>query len=305
MSQHRLGLLLGIGAYAMWGLFPLYFKLLSAASPLEVLAHRVLWSLVFVALLLAIRQQWAWIRGVVRNRRVMGLLLVSATAIALNWGIYIWAVDEDRVVEASLGYFINPLVTVAMGVLLLKERLRRGQWVAVSIGSAAVVVLTVDYGRLPWIALTLAASFATYGLVKKTVGIGSLESLAVETALLFLPFLGYLLWLESSGEAAYVLDGWTTSLLLMTTGVVTAIPLLMFGGAARRIPLSMMGLLQYITPVIQFALGVYVFGEAMPASRWIGFGLVWLALAVLTYDSIRDARRRSADPAVDPVAEPV
>ncbi len=170
----------------------------------------MIWSLVFVALLLAIRRQWAWIRGVVRNRRVMGLLLVSSTAIAINWGIYIWAVDQDRVVEASLGYFINPLVTVAMGVLLLKERLRRGQWVAVSIGAAAVVVLTVDYGRLPWIALTLAASFATYGLVKKTVGIGSLESLAVETALLFIPFLAYLLWLEAGGDAAYVLDGWTT-----------------------------------------------------------------------------------------------
>jgi chloramphenicol-sensitive protein RarD len=301
LSQHRLGLLLGAGAYAIWGLFPLYFRALSAASPLEVLAHRVIWSLAFVALLLLLRRQWAWIRGVARNRRVMGLLLASATAIALNWGIYIWAVDQDRVVEASLGYFINPLVTVAMGVLLLKERLRRGQWVAVSIGAVAVVVLTVDYGRLPWIALSLAASFATYGLVKKTVGIGSLESLAVETALLFLPFLGFLLWLEASGGAAFVLDGWTTSLLLASTGVVTAIPLLMFGGSARRIPLSTMGLLQYLTPVIQFALGIAVFGEAMPASRWFGFAMVWLALAVLTYDSIRAARRTVRDLVAEPV----
>lgn len=292
--ETRAGLLYGIGAYGMWGLVPLFWPLVKPAGAVEILAHRMVWSLAVVGLALLALRRWGWIRELVRSPRKLALITVAAAVISVNWGLYIWAVNNGRVVESSLGYFINPLVTIALGVLVLKERLRPAQWVAVGIGLAAVVVLAVGAGRPPWISLTLAFSFATYGLVKKQVNIGGLESLAAETAVQFLPALGYLLWLGSHGEMAFGAHGTGHALLLASTGLVTAIPLVCFGAAAIRVPLSTLGLLQYLAPVFQFLLGVLYFHEAMPAERWAGFSLVWLALTVLSWDALRTARRSRA-----------
>ncbi len=290
-GERHIGLLNGFAAYGMWGLFPLYFPLLKPAAPFEVLAHRMVWSLVVVAAALLVIRRWKWAGELLRQPRRLALIAVAATVIGVNWGVYIWAVNNDRVVEASLGYFINPLVTIAMGVLLLKERLRPVQWAAVGVGFAAVLVLTIGYGRPPWISLILAFSFATYGLVKKKVGLGGLESLAAETAIQFLPALAYLLWLTADGGSTFATEGPGHAVLLATLGLVTALPLICFGAAAIRVPLSTLGLLQYLAPVFQFLLGVLYFHEAMPAERWAGFALVWLALTLLTADAWRSARR--------------
>ncbi|POX62123.1 EamA family transporter RarD [Streptomyces sp. Ru62] len=290
-GEHRTGLLNGFAAYGMWGLVPLFWPLLKPAGAMEILAHRMVWSLVFVAAALLFVRRWAWAGELLRQPRRLGLIAVAAGVITVNWGVYIWAVNAGHVVEASLGYFINPLVTIAMGVLLLKERLRPVQWAAVGVGLAAVVVLTVGYGRPPWISLCLAFSFATYGLVKKKVDLGGVESLAAETAIQFLPALGYLLWLTAHGEASFLNEGAGHAALLASTGIVTALPLVCFGAAAIRVPLSTLGLLQYLAPIFQFLLGVLYFHEAMPAERWAGFALVWLALILLTGDALRWARR--------------
>ncbi|MFE9371741.1 EamA family transporter RarD [Streptomyces sp. NPDC006711] len=275
----------------MWGLVPLFWPLLKPADALEILAHRMVWSLALVAVALLALRRWAWIGELVRTPRRLALIAVAAVVITVNWGVYIWSVNSGHVVEASLGYFINPLVTIAMGVLILKERLRRAQWAAVATGLAAVIVLAVGYGRPPWISLTLAFSFATYGLVKKQVNLGGFESLAAETAVQFLPALGYLLWLGGQGRSTFTSGGPGHAALLAATGVVTAIPLVCFGGAAIRVPLSTLGLLQYLAPVFQFALGVVYFHEEMPPERWAGFALVWLALTTLTWDALHTAHR--------------
>lgn len=290
-SEQRAGLLYGIGAYGMWGLVPLFWPLLKPSGAVEILAHRMVWSLAVVGIALLALKRWGWVRELIRRPRKLGLITVAASVITVNWGVYIWAVNSGHVVEASLGYFINPLVTIAMGVLLLKERLRPAQWAAVGIGFAAVLVLAIGYGQPPWISLTLAFSFATYGLVKKKVNIGGLESLAAETAIQFLPALGFLLWLGADGAATFGAHGAGHAALLAATGVVTAAPLVCFGAAAIRVPLSTLGLLQYLAPVFQFVLGVVYFREAMPPERWAGFALVWLALACLTWDALRTARR--------------
>ncbi|MFI6565333.1 EamA family transporter RarD [Streptomyces sp. NPDC050534] len=287
----RAGLLNGIAAYGMWGLVPLFWPLLKPAGAVEILAHRMAWSLAFVAVALVVTRRWAWAGELLRQPRRLGLVTVAAAVITVNWGVYIWSVNSGHVVEASLGYFINPLVTIAMGVLLLKERLRPVQWVAVATGFAAVVVLTVGYGQLPWISLTLAFSFATYGLVKKKVALGGMESLAAETAIQFVPAVGYLLWLSSQGRSTFATQGAGHGALLAATGVVTALPLVCFGAAAIRVPLSTLGLLQYLAPVFQFLLGIFYFHEAMPVERWAGFGLVWVALCLLSFDAWRAARR--------------
>ncbi|MEU0691213.1 EamA family transporter RarD [Streptomyces uncialis] len=289
-GEHRFGLLNGITAYAMWGLVPLFWPLLKPAAATEILAHRMVWSLAFVALGLLVVRRWAWAGELIRSPRQLAMLVGAATVITVNWGVYIWSVNAGHVVEASLGYFINPLVTIAIGVLLLKERLRRWQWVAVGTGAAAVVVLTIGYGRPPWISLCLAFSFAVYGLLKKKVGLGGLESLSAETAVLFLPALGYLLWLGARGESTFGSEGVGHMALLAATGLVTAVPLVCFGAAAIRVPLSTLGLLQYMAPMFQFLLGVLYFKEAMPLERWLGFALVWAALSLLTWDAIRTAR---------------
>lgn len=290
-GDQRAGLLNGIAAYGMWGLVPLFWPLLKPAGAAEILAHRMVWSLVIVGVALLVLRRWSWAGELLRQPGRLGLVAVAAAVITVNWGVYIWAVNAGHVVEASLGYFINPLVTIAMGVLLLKERLRPAQWVAVGVGFAAVVVLTVGYGRPPWISLCLAFSFATYGLVKKKVNMGGVESLAAETAVQFLPALGYLLWLGSRGGSTFGTEGFGHALLLASTGLVTAVPLVCFGAAAIRVPLSTLGLLQYLAPVFQFVLGILYFHEEMPAERWAGFALVWLALTLLTWDALRTARR--------------
>jgi chloramphenicol-sensitive protein RarD len=294
-SGQRRGILLGASAYLLWGLFPLYWPLLEPAGAAEILAHRVVWCLVFVAVVLVVRRRWAWVGALRDEPRKVALLAIAASVIAVNWGVYIWGVNNGHVVETSLGYFINPLVTVVLGVLVLGERLRRAQWVAVGVATFAVLVLTADYGRPPWIALVLAMSFATYGLVKKTIGMPAVESLAVETSLLFVPALGFLLVLQARGSATFGHAPAHVTALLAAAGVVTAVPLLLFGAAAPRIPLSTLGVLQYLTPTIQFLIGITVFHESMPASRWIGFGLVWSALLVFTLDGAR-AGRRSGTP---------
>ncbi|MGV9248402.1 EamA family transporter RarD [Streptomyces sp. NPDC003710] len=289
-SERRTGLLNGFAAYGMWGLVPLFWPLLKPAGAMEILAHRMVWSLALVALALLVMRRWAWAGELLRQPRKLVLITVAAAVITVNWGVYIWAVNSGHVVEASLGYFINPLVTIAMGVVLLKERLRPVQWAAVAVGFAAVLVLTIGYGRPPWISLCLAFSFATYGLVKKKIGLGGLESLAAETAVQFVPALGYLVWLSTHGEATFATHGAGHAALLAATGVVTALPLVCFGAAAIRVPLSTLGLLQYLAPVFQFLLGILYFHEAMPPERWAGFALVWLALTLLTGDALRTAR---------------
>jgi chloramphenicol-sensitive protein RarD len=301
---------MGFGAYALWGLFPLYFPLLEPASPLEILAHRFLWSFVFMALLLTATRSWGVVRATFTDRRSM-LLLAGATAfIGINWGVYIWAVNTGNVVESSLGYFINPLVLVLFGTLLLGEKLRRLQWVAVGIAGLAVAVLTVGYGRLPWIALVLAFSFGLYALVKKLTQVDPQASLTIETAYA-VPFtLVYLGWLSTHGGLTFGAQLGNTA-LLMTAGIVTAVPLLLFGGAANRVPLSAMGILQYVTPILQFSIGVFLFGEEMPPVRWAGFVIVWIALVVFTVDLLRHSRAQRAaraaedTPATAPLADGV
>ncbi|WP_055547901.1 EamA family transporter RarD [Streptomyces kanamyceticus] len=292
-SEQRIGLLNGFAAYGMWGLVPLFWPLLKPAGAIEILAHRMAWSLVAVGIALLFVRRWAWAGELIRQPRRLGLVAIAAAVITVNWGLYIWSVNTGHVVEASLGYFINPLVTIAMGVLLLGERLRPVQWAAVGVGLAAVLVLAFGYGRPPWISLVLAFSFATYGLVKKKVNLSGLESLTAETAVQFLPAVGYLVWLGAQGDATFGSEGVGHAALLATTGVVTAVPLVCFGAAAIRVPLSTLGLLQYLAPVFQFLLGILYFHEAMPPERWAGFALVWLALSLLTFDALRIARRNA------------
>ncbi|MEV5908161.1 EamA family transporter RarD [Streptomyces chartreusis] len=304
-GERHIGLLNGFAAYGIWGLFPLFWPLLEPAGSVEILAHRMAWSLVFVTAVLLVVRRWAWAGELIRQPRRLALVAVAAAVITVNWGVYIWSVNSGHVVEASLGYFINPLVTIAMGVLLLKERLRPVQWAAVGVGLSAVIVLTVGYGRPPWISLVLAFSFATYGLVKKKVNLGGVESLAAETAIQFLPALGYLAWLTAQGKSTFTTEGFGHASLLAAAGAVTALPLVFFGAAAIRVPLSTLGLLQYLAPVFQFLIGVVYFHEAMPAERWAGFALVWLALTLLTADAWRAARRlRSAEFRVARVEKP-
>ncbi|HEY5832594.1 EamA family transporter RarD [Streptomyces sp.] len=295
MGEQRAGLVYGFVAYGLWGLFPLFWPLLEPAGALEILAHRMVWSLVVVVLILLGLRRRSWISELVRQPRRLALVAVAATVVSVNWGMYIWGVNAGHVVETSLGYFINPLVTIALGVLVLHERLRPAQWAAVGIGALAVIVLTVGYGRLPWIALTLAFSFGTYGLVKKQVAMGGLESLAAETSVQFLPALAFLLVLGAHGDSTFAHDGPGHAALLAVSGLVTAVPLICFGMSATRLPLSTLGLMQYLAPVFQFLIGVLYFHERMPAERWAGFLLVWFALIMLTWDALRTARRsRSA-----------
>ncbi len=291
MNQLRRGYVFGFAAYTCWGFFPLYWKLLEPATPVEILAHRIVWSAAFITVLLLGMRNWRTVRGLARRTRTLAGIVLAAALIALNWGMYIYGVNSDHVVETSLGYFITPLVTVLLGVAVLRERLHPAQWVAIAVGAVAVAVLTADYGRPPWIALVLAASFGTYGLVKKSLALPAAEGLFVESVALAGPALAYLGWLDSRDRLAFghVSPGLTA--LMMLAGIVTAIPLLLFAGAANRIPLSALGLLQYLTPTLQLGCGVLVFHEPMPPTRLAGFALVWVALAVFTWDGIRRARR--------------
>lgn len=288
----RSGLWFGLLAYSLWGAFPGYFPLLVPASALEILLSRIVWSLVTVGIVVVLLGRISRVIGVLRNPRQRTWLSVGAVFIAVNWGLYIWGVNAHRVVETSLGYFVNPLVTVLLGVFILHERLRRMQWVAVAIASAAIVVLTVGYGELPWIALILAGSFGMYGLAKKQARVDAVESLAVET-LVLTPFaLVGLAALGLLGQLTFSSYGVSHALLLMSSGLVTTVPLLFFGAATKRLPLSTVGLLQYLTPVLQFVYGIFVDHEPLSTVRLAGFVLVWVALIVLIADGVRSSRRR-------------
>src|ERR671932_289196 len=300
----RRGVLYGIGAYGLWGVFPLYFRLLERSGALEVVLHRVLWSLLVCLAVVAAVRGWAELRAVLAVPRRVVTLGVGAVLLAVNWGVYIYAVNSGQVVEASLGYYINPLVTVLLGVVVLRERLRALQWAAVGVGTLAVAVLTAAYGRPPFIALTLAVSFGLYGLIKNRVGetVGAVTSLTTETLVLAPPAAALLVALEVRGDGHFTDNAPWQALLLVSVGFATVVPLLFFAAAARRVPLSTVGLLQYLTPTLQLLCGVLLLGEHMSPARWAGFGLVWVALVVLTVDTLRAAsRRRTATRTAEPV----
>jgi chloramphenicol-sensitive protein RarD len=300
-SEERIGVLAGIAAYGIWGLFPLYFHLLSPTTPVEILCHRILWSLLVVTAVLTARRDWAWVASLVRSPRRVLELAVAAVLIAVNWLVYVWAVEEGRVVDAALGYFINPLVTVTLGVVVLHERLRRLQWIAVGLGAIAVFVIGIGYGQFPVVALTLACSFAGYGFLKKRITLSPVQSLTAETGLLAPFAVVAMVVLRSTDGTVFANEGAGMSVLLATTGVVTAVPLVLFAASARRIPLTMLGLLQYLTPSLQFLCGVLVFHESMPAERWAGFALVWIALVCMSFDAVRQLRSGVARAASDEV----
>ncbi|GAA1123728.1 EamA family transporter RarD [Arthrobacter flavus] len=294
-SENSTGILYGIGAYGLWGLLPLYFMILLPATAIEIVANRVLWSLVFCALLLTVMRSWRTVWSAASNPRILGTLAIAALLIAVNWFVYTYGVTNGHAIEAALGYFINPIVSVLLGVIVLREKLRRLQWAAVGVGIIAVVVLAIGYGNVPWIALTLAFSFGFYGFVKKRVGsrVGALSSLSIETAVLT-PIAGaVMIWLTVSGSATVLTEGPAHFWIMAAAGIITAVPLLFFGAAARRLPLTTIGLLQYLAPVLQFLLALFVFQEEMPLERWIGFGLVWIALSMLTVDMLHTVRKNS------------
>ena len=289
------GILFGVGAYGLWGLLPLYFFVLHPAGAVEIVANRVVWSLLFCTLLITVTRSWRVIGAAFRNRTVIGPLALAAALIAVNWLTYTYGVTTGQAVETSLGYFINPLVSVLLGVFVLKEKLRPLQWAAVGIGFVAVGVLTYSYGKLPWIALTLAFSFGLYGFVKKRVGprADAITSLSVETIVLS-PLAGVtMIVLATTGAATLTSNGAGHFWLLAASGVITAVPLLFFGASARRLPMTTIGLLQYFAPVLQFIVALVVFQEAMTPERWIGFGVVWLALLVLTADMLLTTRKNA------------
>ena len=284
-----LGLLFGVSAYTLWGLFPIYWPLLKPASAIEIVSHRAVWTLVFCFIILWLTKTLQSTLALLKRPKIVAGLFLSSILISTNWIIYIYAATSNHVVEASLGYYINPIVVIATGVIVLKEKMRPLQWVSVGVATLGVAVLTIDYGRLPWIALGLGFSWGSYGLVKKKLGLGALEGLSIETLISSGPYLAYLIWLGNQGQGQFGLSLGIT-LLCISAGAVTAIPLLLFNGATNRLPLTLIGLLQYITPTIQFSIGVWFFKEDMPAARWTGFFIIWIALLALTFDLIKSGR---------------
>jgi len=284
-----LGLVFGVSAYTLWGLFPIYWPLLEPANPVEIVSHRAVWTLVFCFIILWLTKTLKSTLALLKRPKIVAGLFLGSILISINWIIYIYAATSGHVVEASLGYYINPIVVIATGVLILKEKMRPLQWVSVGVATLGVAVLTVDYGRLPWIALGLAFSWGGYGLVKKQLGLGALEGLSIETLISSGAYLAYLIWLGNQGGGQFGVS-WKITLLFIGGGAVTAIPLLLFNGATNRLPLTLIGLLQYITPTIQFSIGVWYFNEDMPAARWIGFVIIWIALVALAFDLIKSGR---------------
>jgi len=302
MSEERRGYLYGLTAYVIWGFFPIYFKLLRPAGALEILAHRVIWSVVFISLVLTAARNWRFLARVLRSPRLLGGISAAAVLIAINWGTYIYGVNSSRVVETALGYFITPLVLVLLGVTVQRERLRAWQWAAVGVGGLAVAVLAVDYGRLPYIALLLAVSFGTYSLVKMRLSLPPAEGLFVESTVLAIPALAYVGWLTARGTAEFGHVSTPHTALMIFAGVATAVPLLLFASAANRVPMVGIGILQYVAPILQLACGLLIFHEPMPPARLAGFGLVWIALIIFTVDALR--QRTTPGPAAA-TAEPV
>jgi len=295
MSEERRGYLCGLTAYVLWGFFPIYFKLLRPASPLEIVAHRVIWSVVFVGLILVAARDGRALGRIVRSPKLFGGVAGAALLIAVNWGVYIYGVNSSRVVETALGYFMTPLVLVLLGVTVQRERLRFWQRVAVAVGCLAVVVLTVDYGRLPYIALFLAGSFGSYSLVKKRLQLPPAEGLFVESGVLVVPALGFLIWSTASGHARFGHVSVLHTTLMVFAGVATAVPLLLFAAAANRVPMVGIGILQYVAPILQLVVGLFVYHEPMPPTRLVGFGLVWTALIIFSVDALRS---RAPNPVV-------
>jgi chloramphenicol-sensitive protein RarD len=288
------GLLSAIGAYTLWGILPIYWKSIQAVPPLEVVCHRTMWSFVFLLVLLLWRRRWEWLRQATRDRITLITFLVTASLLGLNWFVYIWAVNAGHIVDASLGYFINPLISVLLGMVFLGEQLRPWQWVAIGLAFGGVVFLTLGYGAFPWIALTLATSFGLYGLLRKTAALGATEGLSLEMAILSVPCLAYLITLEISGAASFGHTETMTNILLAFTGVVTALPLLLFAYAARQVTLATVGILQYIAPTLQFLLGVLVYGETFTKTRLVGYGAIWAALLVYSLEGLIQGKRRRA-----------
>jgi chloramphenicol-sensitive protein RarD len=289
MTRFNKGLLFGISAYIIWGLLPLYWKLVEEAGAYEILAHRGIWSLLICISLLALRKQLRSAYVMVRSSRTLSLLFLASGLLTINWGVYIWSVTVNRVVEAALGYYITPLINVTFGVLLLREKLRPSQWIAVALAAAGVLILTLGYGSLPWIALVLAISWGSYSLIKKSLNLGALETLSLETLFAFLPNLVFLFIIQGNGSAEFG-STWTISLLLFGAGAATVVPLLLFNGSTTRLPLSTVGLLQYITPTIMFFIGIFINNEDISMTKVIGFAFIWLALAVLSRDLYRSSR---------------
>ncbi|MGE5337062.1 MAG: EamA family transporter RarD [Gemmatimonadota bacterium] len=280
------GILYAVAAYLLWGVSPVYFKALQNVPAPEILAHRMAWSLLVCGLLLLLLRRWQWVAELARRPRLLATFATTAALVTVNWGLYIWAINANHVVDASLGYFINPLVNVLIGAFVLHERLRRSQWTAAAIAAAGVVWLTWDAGRLPWIGLALAITWAIYGLQRKTTTLGAIEGLAVETTLLFPLAMTYLLWLAAQGQSSFAGGSTATQWLLAAAGPVTATPLLLFTASARRIPFAHLGILQYISPTLQLLLGVWLFHEPFSASKAVGYGLIWLALALFAVDGL-------------------
>ena len=270
-------------------MFPLYWPLLEPANALEIVSHRAVWTLVFCFIVLAATKALSSTLATLKRPTVAVKLFLSSLLISVNWLVYIWATNNEHVVEASLGYYINPLIIIGFGVIFLKEKMRPLQWAAVSIATLGVLVLTFDYGRLPWIALALAVSWGSYGLIKKQLGLGALEGLAIETFISSFFYLAYLIYIGNQGTGQFG-QSWGLTALLISAGAVTAIPLLLFNGSTNRLPFTTIGLLQYITPTLQFSIGVWVLNEDMPTARWIGFLIIWAALVTLAIDLIRSSR---------------
>jgi chloramphenicol-sensitive protein RarD len=288
------GLIFAVGAYVLWGALPVYWKALQTVPATQIVGHRMIWSLFFVGGLLIFRHRWAQFYQTIKSKKIILIYFVAGSILACNWLTYVWGVTAGYIVETSLGYFINPLVNVLLGVLFLKEKLRLGQWSAIGVAAVGVLYLTVQYGALPWIALVLALSFGIYSLVKKTAPLNALDGLSLETALLFLPAFIYLLYQDNLGVGAFWHAGMATTILLALTGVATALPLLLFSAAVREIPLTTIGVLQYIAPTLQFLLGVFVYGEEFNQARLIGFSCIWLALLIYTIEGAVERRKTAA-----------
>ncbi len=296
----NIGVLSAALAYTCWGLFPLYFRQLASISPMEVLVHRIVWSLLFVMVVLGVRRHWTWLGQALRQPKVLGTFAVSALLLSANWLTYIWSVTHGHVIDASLGYFITPLVNVLLGYTVLKERLRPAQWTAVGLAAVGVLWLAIQGGQFPWIALVLACTFGSYGLIRKTAPLGALEGLVLETMLLAPPALAILAFYAMRGESSFPAESSLINTMLVGIGPVTAIPLLLFAAGARRIRLSTLGLLQYIGPTIQFVLGVWLFNEPFTGPRIVGFLLIWSALAIYSIEGLMQGNAAAPTPVLEP-----
>jgi chloramphenicol-sensitive protein RarD len=280
------GILYAFGAYFIWGLVPIYWKLIKHVPAIQLIGHRIAWSFILLAVALAVTRKWPQLRALASDRKILCIYSVAAVLVFFNWFIYVWAVNSGYILEASLGYFINPLLSVFLGVIFLREKLRLFQWIAVGLAATGVVYLTTAYGQLPWIALGLAFTFGFYGLVKKMAPLNPLNGLTLETGILFIPALFFLTYQDRIGQGAFLHTGFASDLLMAGAGLITTIPLLMFASAARRIPLTTLGIMHYITPTCQFLLGVLVYKELFSSTRALGFAIVWIALIVFAIEGL-------------------